>query len=207
MQQNITVYTFQHADTLPLLVKRGYLTGNEEFILPIAEKWTFLLKPYEWMRKQMTKRIKSHSKEWPIWARIESPPHNLLAKARYGDSQILIKASVPLSRCLLSDFNLWEMVMNHFYLADSVREAKDHLDDKIKIPKRKIESSWRKIFDIGKPKNMALGKYIIGDDIVKGRHIQVCIDRIYLDEIIYIKPKEQGLKIPRKLNSLIRKKL
>lgn len=207
MQQSITVYTFQHAGALPLLVKRGYLAGHEQFILPVAEGWTFLQRPYDWMKLQVKRRLKSYTGDWPVWARIESPPHNMNVKRRYGDAQILIKATVPLSRCVLSDFDLWEMVMNQWYLSDTIKQAEAYLEDKIKIPKRKKESSWKKIFDLSKPKNVHRGNYFIGTDSQKGRHIQVCIDRIYLDEIEYIKPSHKTTKIPKKLKQLIRKKL
>jgi len=178
---------------LPKLKKDGYLTGNKDFALPYSKEdpWQFLIPAYEWMQKQMKKRIKGYTGELPMWAYIECPPHNLKAKPRYGDKPILIKAEIPLSRCLLSDFTMWECVMNNWHLADTLKECKADLEDKIKIPKRKRIKNWEKIFIMTppKPKERAVMEYMHGDDIFKGKYIQVCIDRIYKDEIIYIKKK------------------
>lgn len=204
----MTVYSFQHSDSLKSLIKQGFLTAKESEVLCNRPHWHFLKVPYNWLKKQLAKRIENHSGDWPIWAWLSCPPHNLDASKRYGDNQVLIKARVPLGRCVISDFDMWEMAMNNWLIPDSITQAKSDINDKLKPTQKQKEKSWLKIFDLSKPtkKYKAVNLYLRGDDIMQGRYLQVCIDRIYLDEIQYIRPYSKTAKIPKQIKSLVREK-
>jgi hypothetical protein len=200
---HLLVYTFQDYRTLSPLIKKGHLTGNKEFALPWGEGWSFLAEKYEWMQGHMKKRIKGYTGELPIWAHIQAPAHNIDGAKKYGEGTVLITAKIPLSRVLLSDFSMWECVMNGWYLADTIKEANLDISDKLKPRMRDRIRSWKKIFDLEPHKNKRFADYMYGEDHRKGRYIQACIDRIYLEDIIKIKTFDDKAKIPKKLKHLI----
>ena len=150
----------------------------------------------------MAKRITNYSGDLPVWAWLE-PRGNINVRKRFGDDQVKITANVPLSRCLLSDFDLYEAgPMNRSYLSKNLRKMKDqyeqineeeyHKDHKVGLKykfeptQEELEKSWELIFELSKYiGTRSFREYLgIGED---GRYMQACVDRIYQEEIEHIK--------------------
>ena len=140
---------------------------------------------YEWMHQQMNNRIKDYSGELPIWAWTE-PAKTSDVTERFGDDQIRITANVPLSRCLLSDFDLWHIILNNGYFAPTVKEMEDWSNDKLELTKPMLHKSWNEIFELGIDNTQKERNEYLGISS-KGREIQICVDKIYVDEIENIK--------------------
>lgn len=199
--QKVTIYSVQHKDVLKTLTNKGFLSGNHKFSLINRSDWKFLKISYDWIKTQMSKRLKNYSGEYPVWGWLERPSL-VHMRTGFGPDQVLITAEVPVERILLSDFDLFhDVIMGNLIsydvkkLMDSVTqinekeyEAGIEKDRRYKyVPTQKeLEDGWELIFDVTyKPKNKKLKEYIGLSD--EGRTIQVCIDKIFLDEIINIK--------------------
>lgn len=192
----VVIHTFQHINTLNTLTNKGFISGNHKFSLPKQEDWDFLAPHYNWMRKQMSNRIKNHSGDYPVWAWLEKPSMKEVHK-RYGKDQVKIVAEVPLSRCLLSDFELWEGVLNNTFLSYDLQKMEDFFEcispDDEKGPlhykfvptEDEMDKGKELIFDVFTiSNNKEYNDYMGLSD--KGRRIQVCVDRILLSEITNI---------------------
>lgn len=152
------------------------------------------------MQEQMQKRINNYSGDLPIWA-WQRYPNNVKVKKRFGENQVKITALAPLERCLISDFDLYEYgVLNKGYLSYDVEKMKDQfkctnlraynknkgtrLEYKFNPTQKELESGWELIFNLKKPP-IKFENYIINNK--QGRYLQICVDRIYQNEIKKIK--------------------
>lgn len=97
---------------------------------------------YDWMRQQMTKRIPDYQGNWPWWAwhtwgqRDGQPLHKPdLRYERFlyadGEQHVRIELQIPDDKVLLSCFDGWHSVLNHWYLCYTDEEddaARDELN-------------------------------------------------------------------------------
>lgn len=199
------IYTYQNISILADLEKNDFITGEHKHSYSRTgddiDK-QFFGKPYAWMQNQMSKRIKDYSGDLPIWAWTETRG-NIDVYKRFGDNQVKITAIVPLSRCLISDFDLYEAgPMNKCYFSTNTRKMEDqytcinedeyHADRKIPLKYKfeptdaELEKSWEMIFDLTKYPGTRSFRKFLGIE-AEGRYLQVCVDRIYQEEIEHIK--------------------
>lgn len=203
--KKIKLYTYQNINTLSSLEQTGYITGEHGYSYSInGDEFDKALfnPPYEWMRRQMKKRINNFSGDLPVWGWVESRG-NIDVSKKFGDNQVKITAIVPLSRCLISDFDLYEAgPMNKTYFSHSVRKMeeqftqvneeeykKDHkvgFKYKFEPEQEELEKSWELIFDLSRYVGTKSFREYLGIEN-QGRYLQVCIDRIYQNEIEHIK--------------------
>lgn len=205
----IKVYTYQNIKVLSHLAEHGYITGEHNYSYAKRKdekrfpgEREFFEKPYIWMQKQMKKRIKKYSGDLPIWGWVESRGAINVYK-RFGDNQVKITANIPLSRCLISDFDLYEGgPMNKSYYSTDIKKMEaqytqineEEYDKNHKVgikyafepTESQLEKSWEMIFDLSKNWGTKEARKFLGIDS-KGRYLQVCVDRIYQNEIEHIK--------------------
>jgi hypothetical protein len=181
-EELIRVYSYQKPEGWRASLERGYLTGNhghgddDDF-------WEF---PYRWMRDRMAERIPEFSGDLPVWAW----PKRENGKKRIRDPYSRITALVPRKRILPSCYDLWHMHLNNGFIATSEEEYEEYesLYPKHLAPgadpehQRHVERHWEMVFDIAQTRSPWFAKNygIVGP-------VQLCVDRIYLTEIVDIK--------------------
>lgn len=125
------VYTVQRLETYYRMREQGYLIGDEKFV------WEDFKKPYQWMMKQMEKKIEGYNgKDYPIWVwkrKVNRNEHALLSKGIKG---VILTLEIPEDKILWSDFDHWHFVLNNGPITES--------EDEESYP---TEDSWEKIFD------------------------------------------------------------
>jgi len=115
------LYTFQPAEAIKAAKKMGYLTCYEEYardawnVCDNDDFWeTQFKRPYEFMRKQMRKRLKNYSGEYPIWAYVDKPDLRCYRRD-YKQNTLYLVLDIPDERVLLSCFDGWHWVLNNSY--------------------------------------------------------------------------------------------
>jgi hypothetical protein len=121
---------------------------------------------YRWMSDQMRLRLSSHHARVPLWGwyhwqgikqcRPDLRASGHLAKGVMG---VRIEIELPEDSVLLSDFNSWHCVLNHYYL--SINEQEDDrfareleragVEQRWPYPEPfnlRVVSSWERIFDL-----------------------------------------------------------
>jgi len=117
------------------------------------------LSAYKWLRGKMIKKLsllKLPDEGWlPIWF-WKDFGGNKYDASELCKGNILLEVDIPDKYVLLSDFDAWHYVLNHFYLPSSLDE-KTFLKEDDKIDKMNeackenaIINSWDRIFDISK---------------------------------------------------------
>jgi len=201
------LYTFQSPGALREAKKTGYITSSEKWAREHwnegsdhdwwegkvgLRNWT-LKETYEYMIKQMAKRVPNYSGDYPVWA-YGWKPELVYYRPEYKAGQIYMTIDVPEERVMLSSFEGYHFVMGGNYFA--ISEEEDRAIEKKypnpnDIPRDIIEKSWERIFD----KDLKYDPDWLGD-----LDWQACIDRVYLHEIKTIrqlKPWGEG-QLPTK---------
>ena len=168
------LYTIQEEDFWKKCQDLGGIFIERQFI-----DEEFFLRSYEWMRRQMAKRLPAYSGDFPVWAWAERPDLRTIYWNVKGYPFFLLTIEVPADRVLLSDFGDWHIVLNDGYLpiddADFEREWESPATQEEK------EASWERIFDV------------YGQRYDSDGRIQACVDRVYLHEVISVRPfKSRG---------------
>ena len=206
--KRIKLFTYQNINVLSKLAETGYITGEHDFSLSRMDDdegfptKDFFSPPYLWMQKQMGKRLKEYTGDLPVWCYTESRG-NINVSKRFGNDQIKITANVPISRCLISDLDMYECgLLNKMYFSYNTRKMEQQFeqlnleeykkDKKVKLrykfepTQEDLEKGWELIFNLSKHIGTHKFREYLGIDD-KGRYLQVCVDRIYEDEIEHIK--------------------
>lgn len=186
-EELIRVYTYQAPEAWKAAQKRGYLTGSHNH--PNDVSWD---EPYEWMREQMAKRIPDFSGDLPVWAWLKREN----GKKRVRDPYTRLIALVPRKRILASCYDLWHHPLNNWFIATTEEEDKNydqrwpkyigHGEDS--QHQKEVELHWEKIFDLREART----GYTLKNYGVLER-IQLCVDRIYVNEIVGIRPPSEPL--------------
>jgi hypothetical protein len=96
------------------------------------EEDTFYI-AYDWMRQQMAKRIPDYQGNWPWWAwhtwytQNDKPCHSPdLRRERFnynlGEDWVRLHLEIPDEKVLLSCFDGWRSVLNHWFLCHTEEE-------------------------------------------------------------------------------------
>lgn len=167
--EKIKVYTYQNPNVLDrLYTHESFITSNETKI------WPEFIPAYDWMKKQMAETIDSFSGDYPIWAWLKSCNNREYRKQllKENNQEVLITALVPRKRFIMSCYELWHCVLNNSAIAITEEEY-DNIADQ-----SEIEKTWKR----------CLGFNAKTHGMYHATSIpQLCIDRIYCDEIINIK--------------------
>lgn len=140
------LWTIQHLDAYKQMQKTGYLHANEDHLF-CMDDFRFA---YDWMSEQMEIRIGDppQSVSYPIWAWYtwegvcKRPDIRRAGYAMPGTPIVLLTLEVSPNRVLLSDFDMWHIVMGGHYI------ALDEKDDEGFIGGvNEIRASWERIFD------------------------------------------------------------
>ena len=141
------LWTIQHKAAYDILLETGRLIANEKHLLFEGQ-----FRPsYDWLVGQMKKRIgmSPDDVKYPVWAwyqwegvrkRLDMRTH------RYGGEKgtpiVLLSIDIPDNMVLLSDFDMWHVVLNDGYL---LLYDKDDIEDPSEDEKLK---SWENVFYI-----------------------------------------------------------
>ncbi|WHE88346.1 DUF3841 domain-containing protein [Lachnoanaerobaculum gingivalis] len=141
------LWTIQHKTTYDILLETGRLIANEKSLLFEGA----FRSSYDWLAKQMKKRIgmPPNGVRYPIWAwyqweGVRKRPD--MRTHRYGGKKgipiVLLSIDVPDNMVLLSDFDMWHVILNDGYLPlyekDDIEYPSE--DEKLK--------SWENVFCI-----------------------------------------------------------
>ena len=156
------LWTIQPIKVIEILETKGYYLcdiskseycNNNEFV-----------KAYEWMVSMMDERGILRPQEnvsFPIWAwhtrdwKQKRPDYILTEFVQTKDGMMVcIELEVPDSQVLLSDYNLWNFVLNDIWLDDS--QCESDWEEKQKwynmqmpeVQKMTKRDSWKRIFDL-----------------------------------------------------------
>lgn len=153
----IRVWTIHPVAAWEAFQQTGELRGSAEHADPDFRQ------AYEWLRGQMKKRLPSYAGGWPVWAWVrwspESPRPDLRAAGHLpsGTRGVRLELLVPEEHLLISDHELWHMVLNDAYLSWSEEEDKRwdvraaSGEFPAEVLQQEKEASWERIFDFSSP--------------------------------------------------------
>lgn len=166
------LWSIQPESVYTEVLKYGYCLSKksksdfllDELTIPV-EQQTFT-RAYDWYIDEMEKRITKPTDyiiELPWWAyyRLNGSSNLKLEDVDHldnpGSTMVALKLNVPDSEVLLSDLDLWHIVLNNGYIPDSITTdafSNNILNHSSKtVDDNAIIDSWCRIFDIGECKN------------------------------------------------------
>lgn len=113
---------------------------------------------YDWMRRQMERRLLDYRGYYPWWAWTQwesgHPRPDLRSRSLHGGFApgamcVRLELEIPRHEILCSDYNLWNIVLNEGYIALNKDEYEywEHLPLEQQT-KEALEMSWTRIFDL-----------------------------------------------------------
>ncbi|MFJ5788689.1 DUF3841 domain-containing protein [Lysinibacillus sp. NPDC093197] len=132
------VYTVQPEVLYKKMREQGYLEGDKKFAMfPEA---------YEWMMRQMEKRISNCVMEnYPVWLWQRKPSGNEKALATKGERWVILKLDIPEDRILWSSFDDWHLILNNNPITYNEKEW-DSFNERGFV-KEEVEKTWERLFD------------------------------------------------------------
>lgn len=122
-------YTLQTLKAWSKAKEKGYLTGNKKFAIPEFQRY------YQWMIKQMSKRIKSYNGEYPIWLWLT--PSFIDIESTLNEDYVLLEIELSENKVLLSKFDAWHVILNNGYFLEDVEGVNQ-------------EEDWEILFNVDK---------------------------------------------------------
>lgn len=118
---------------------------------------SYHVEPYRWMVAAMRRRGIDTRSRPPVWAwhtfHSRARPKPDLRSSYYlttpGTRAVRLTIEVPDELVLLSDYEDWHAVLNRHYLSNTEREDRAIERKYPQVPRRLLESSWERIFDLG----------------------------------------------------------
>lgn len=166
------LWSIQPESVYAEVLKYGYCLSKKsksdfllnELTIPV-EQQTFT-RAYDWYIAEMEKRITKpidYIIELPWWAyyRLNGSSNLKLEDVDHldnpGSTMVALKLNVPDSEVLLSDLDLWHIVLNNGYIPDTI-VTDTSLDNNLShlskiVDNESIRNSWTRIFDIEDYKN------------------------------------------------------
>jgi hypothetical protein len=149
------LWTIQPIEIWELLQQKGVYYGTLEHV---DEDY---LRPYNWIKKQLTLKTGIEKETYPVWAWFEKPDLRKTGWTTKGEKSVCIELEIDDKNMLLSDFELWHYVLCYWYLSSTMEEGDKfevELESKgLSYYEQKplpepynsiIEDSWLKIFDL-----------------------------------------------------------
>jgi hypothetical protein len=152
----VQLWTVQELAVWDRLQRSKALHTNPDYINPV------FMQAYEWMCRQMNRRLSGYGNHFPWWAWLRPKPDlRRYGRSKYpGDRQVRLQLAVPQDKVLLSDYMSWHAVLNGRYLALCEEEesvwyaclAKRGIDRFVwPLPEpwfSKMVTSWERMFDL-----------------------------------------------------------
>lgn len=156
------------------------------------KEWGFS-NAYDWIADQMKLRIGKPSGgiKYPIWAwhtlywKHQKPDLRRMEFRNYRGNQVCIEFEIPSQKVLLSDEELWHLVLSDSYIYNSNNEKKFEVENEwfesLSKHEQKMykEKSWEQIFNISTPIDTEWNRC--------GMFIQATIWELRLEQIISVR--------------------
>ena len=172
VQENCSWFTEQFVD--------GYFTASWNHKESFQNNFEGFPHAYNWLRKELSNRIEGYSGDAPIWAWLVKPNIREYMRRLWVEQKpdwILVHARVPLKRMLLSCYDMWHSPLNNAPIIP-IKEWDDN--ELFYNNQENIEATWHRVFDFNYTPWMV-------EEAGCSRRVQVCADRIYLNEVQSIK--------------------
>lgn len=146
------LWTIQHEDAYREFEKSGVLRADDRHLF-CGEDLRFA---YDWISLQMKTRIGDPPQgvHYPIWAwyqwegKRKRRDQRLSGYAKRGTPLVQITFEAEPSTFLLSDFDMWHIVLANQYVARSEEEWDLFYNSYPKAKQEDVEPSWVRIFDL-----------------------------------------------------------
>lgn len=157
------LYSIQTEKAWQKAIKTGVLYGDKRFV------WADFKLPYSWLMEQMNTKIGKSNRTTPVWAWYKNndkmPDLRESGHLEKGTKGVRLKIEIADKYVLLSDFDLWHMVLTPGHIPKSKADDKrwDILWETNKIEYfEKCKETWFRIFEFNKFANTYYGdgKYI-----------------------------------------------
>lgn len=176
----------------PLLVWEKLREARTLWVDPADEGFSQELREeYDWMRRQMHRRMPGYKGHYPWWAYDYNLDLRSFRYQVYGGRQVRLELAVPSERVLFSAYGAWHCVLNRFYLPHAVDEEgyereQNAWDTELKgrgldayrgeaLPEpwqSRMVASWDRIFDV--------------EELRDTNTIQACFERLDLRDVVKI---------------------
>lgn len=141
------LWTIQHRDAYTKMLESGVLRADNDHLF--CED--YFRNAYGWMSSQMKLRISDPPAgvDYPVWfwhtweGERKRPDMRRGGHAPRGTPVVLLTVDIPDDQVLLSDFDLWHLVLNEHYIADNEED-----DDNRSHSVEEMHESWNKIFNV-----------------------------------------------------------
>ena len=179
------LWTIQPIEVYEILKEKGVFTCEEEK----SELFKDFKNSYDWLIGKMDEKNIEHPNDinYPIWAwhtrdwKNKKPDLREGGYGERGTKSVCLELEISDDRVLLSDFDLWHYVLNHWFIDDSTNEEeweeihqefeKKPYEEREKL----ILESWNKIFNV-KP-------FIIENWITIGRYVQATFWELKMEDV------------------------
>ena len=146
------LWTIQHEEAYREFERTGVLRADENHLF-CGEDLRFA---YDWISRQMKTRIGDPPSDvgYPIWAwyqwegKRKRRDQRLSGYAKRGTPLVQITFEADPSSFLLSDFDMWHIVLANQYVARSEVEWDQFYSNNPNTTQADVESSWKRIFDL-----------------------------------------------------------
>lgn len=147
------LWTTQSADAWAELQSKGVLRAPFSVTMAADPEWDNFAEPYKWMREQMIARgilpPQDHQDTYPLWAwrdhvvAFEDWARNKRRSKFWRSQNVFLEVDIPDNQVLLSDFELWHLVLNGSTATPEEREE---------WPRLVLDFSWEDpYYRIGPP--------------------------------------------------------
>lgn len=116
------LWTSQSAAAWAELQSKGVLRAPFSVTTAADPDWDYFKEPYNWMREQMIARSilppQDHQDIYPLWAwrdhvvAFEEWARHKRRPKFWGPQNVLLEVDIPDNQVLLSDYELWHLVLN-----------------------------------------------------------------------------------------------
>ncbi|TKI55941.1 DUF3841 domain-containing protein [Brevibacillus antibioticus] len=134
-----TYWTLQTEIAWKHFKEQGYLEGSPAHAMYPDE--------YQWMMKQMKKRLSNYRGEHPIWLWMKKPDMRHTGHFQEGTRCVRLTIELNKGDVLVSDFDDWHFVLNNWFCSDNEQEDSAFEKGLLKISK---EVSWERIFELNR---------------------------------------------------------
>ena len=131
-------YTVQNIKAWNKAKEDGYLTGNKDYAIEEFQRY------YQWMMKQMSKRLNNYNNEYPVWLWLSL--EHVHIDSLLDDDYVLLEVEVSEDQVLLSNFDAWHIILNDGYFADDTEGVNQEEDWETLFDEDKLKE-WEFTFD------------------------------------------------------------
>ena len=169
------LWTVQPLTALDELKTQGVYRCQKEKSFNLSKRGS-LDQPYQWLMARMREKIGGPPEgvSYPVWAwhtwefLHQAPDPNSAAFLRRTEDKAMMTLDVPQDQAVLTDFDAWQLVLQHMYVADAREAAElDRLEQQLETLdenqlEKAIRDSWEHVFLIDRVDTDVLtrGKYI-----------------------------------------------